>query len=147
MKALSIKPPYAYFIIYGVPYGVSVDNGDGTTSVRDSGEVVLKDIENRTWRTALRERIYIHAGIREAPIEEVLELFHKIGLPFGSALMGYSKRLPHGAIIGKIDLVDCVQDSKSPWAIPGQNHLILRNPETIKPIPYRGQQRFFEVQI
>ena len=147
MKALSVKPPYAYFIIYGVPFGVSVDNGDGSTSVKDSGKVVLKNIENRSWGTNLRERIYIHVGIREASIEEVLELFYKIGLPFGSALMSYSKRLPRGALIGKIDLVDCIRDSKSPWAIAGQNHLVLSNPEAIEPIPYKGQQRFFEVQI
>lgn len=51
-----------------------------------------------------------------------------------------------GAIIAVVDLVGCHDDateephaSCSPWAIPGQHHLTLRNPRPLaEPVPCRG---------
>jgi hypothetical protein len=151
MRALSVKPPWAYYIIYGVPFGVSVDIGDGRTRVENSGKVVLKNIENRDWplpvRFKLPQRIQVHVGKKEDAIEGVLEMFHKIGLPYGSALMSYSKKLPRGAIIGEIDIIDCVTESKSPWFV-GKYGFVLANPVAYaKPIPYKGKLGFFEVEL
>lgn len=149
MKALSIRPPWPYYIIYGVPYGVSVDNGDGSSRVEDSGKVILKNIENRDWpvpsKLTLPQRIQIHVGKREDGIEGVLELcVKKIGLPFGSILMSYSKRFPRGAIIGEVDLVACVTESKSPWFV-GKYGFVLANPVAYeKPIPCKGALGFFK---
>ena len=71
MKALSIKPPWAYYIIYGVPFGVSVDLGEGKSRVDDSGKVILKNIENRDWPLPvwfkLPQRIQIHVGKSDNP--------------------------------------------------------------------------------
>jgi len=152
MKALSIKPPWAYYIIGGIPYGVSVDNGNGTTRVEDGGKVILKDIENRNWAVPqwlkLPQRIQIHVGKREDNIEAVMDLtVGKLGLPAFSIMMSYSKRLPRGAIIGEVDLVDCVTESKSPWFI-GKYGFVLRNPVAYsKPIQCRGKLGFFEPLI
>jgi len=153
MKALSVRPPWAYYIIQGIPYGIPVDNRDGSTSVKISDKVIIKDVENRNWKVPesfeLPQRIYIHVGRRDDDIGAVLELcVGKLGLPAFSILMSYSKRLPRGAIIGEVDIVDCVRDSKSPWAIPGQYHFILKKPEAYRIlIPCRGKLGFFEPDI
>jgi len=152
MKALSIKPPWAYYIIYGIPYGVGVDNEDGTQRVVDSGKVILKDIENRNWAVPqwlkLPQRIQIHVGKREDDIEEVMDLtVGKLKLPTFSIMMSYSRRLPRGAIIGEADLVDCVTESKSPWFV-GKYGFVFRYPVPYKePIPCRGKLGFFEPDI
>lgn len=145
MKTLSVRPPYAYFIIYGIPFGVAVDNGDGSQRIEDSGKVIIKDVENRPWPTSFRGRVRIHVSKREEPIEAVLEVTHRVGAPYGPVMLCYSKRMPRGAIIGEVDIVDCVQDSKSPWAAAGQYQFVLANPVPYpKPIPWKGRLGLFE---
>jgi hypothetical protein len=160
--ALSIRPPWAYFVIYGVPYGIAVDNGDGSQSVKDSGKVILKNFENRSRPVPrnlggkpfiLPQRIYIHVSKGEDKIDDVLEFcVYKVGLPFASILMSYSKRLPRGAIIGEIDLVDCIkvegwQPDISPWLV-GDYGYELKNPALYdKPIPCRGALGFFKPEV
>ena len=151
MKALSVRPPWAYYIIYGIPYGVSVDNGDGTTRVENSGKVIIKDIENRNWAIpswlTLPQRVQIHVSKRADDIEDVMNFtVGKLKLPLFSILSSYSNLLPKGAIIGEVDIVDCVTKSKSPWFV-GKYGFVLSNPVPYaKPIPYRGKLRFFETQ-
>ena len=151
MKALSIKPPWAYYIIYGVPFGVAVDNPDGSQRIEDSGKVILKNIENRTWPPPsdfqLPQRVYIHVGKKEDDIKAVLDFaVSKLGLPAMSIIMSYSKLWPRGAIIGEVDIVECVTESKNRWFV-GPYGFVLANPLAYeKPIPYRGQLRFFEVE-
>ena len=45
---------------------------------------------------------------------------------------------PAGAIIGAVDVIGCVRDSSSPWAVPGQWHWILANPRACEPVPATG---------
>jgi len=152
MKALSIRPPWAYYIIHGIPYGVSVDHGDCSSHVEDSGRLILKNIENRDWAVPswllLPCRIQVHVGKREDDIESVLGFcVGKLGLPAFSIIMSYSKRLPRGAIIGEVDIVDCVQESKSPWFV-GKYGFVLANPQLYEaPIPCKGRLGFFEPEI
>jgi hypothetical protein len=110
MKALSIRQPWAWLIAAG-----------------------YKDIENRTWRTKFRGRIYIHASKDYDPSFSPSKF--DIALPTSLAC---------GAIIGEVDIVDCVSHSKSKWFF-GPHGLILSNPVLYDtPIPCRGQLRFFE---
>ena len=51
--------------------------------------------------------------------------------------------LPAGGIIGRVELVDCVTDEGSPWAIPGQFHWLLRDPRPLPFRPLRGQLGLF----
>jgi len=55
----------------------------------------------------------------------------------------------NSAIIGIVDVVDCIQDSKSIWSIPGKIHWILKNPimfpEPIKNIV--GRQGIFNFDL
>lgn len=149
MLALSVRPPYAQFIIWGIPLFESVDNANGSTSVKLSGDVVLKNVENRTWGLPkgfkLPQRIYIHASKRDDPIESVLELcVHEMGLPFMVVMAMTSPLLGRGALIGEVDIVGCIRDSKSPWAVPGQYHFILKNPRGYKvTVPCKGRLGFF----
>jgi len=149
VKALSIRPPWSYYIIYGIPYGVAVDNGDGTQSIKDSGKVILKNIENRAWPIPawfkLPQRIQVHVGKRDDDIEAILELcFGKLGLSVFSILMSYSKRLPRGAIIGEVDIIGCVTESKNPWFVGPYGFILANRVAYEKPIPCRGKLGFFE---
>lgn len=152
MKALSIKPPWAYYIIYGVPYGVAVDNPDGTQRVEDSGKVILMNIENRSWPIPswlqLPQRVYIHVGKREDDITAVMDFtIGKIGLPAMSIILSYSRSLPRGAIIGEIDIVDCVTESDNPWFAGPYGFILTNQVAYEKPIPCKGKLGFFDPVI
>lgn len=88
-KAISIQQPWAWLIANG-----------------------HKDIENRTWPTKYRGLIYIHAS-RSAPHDQYFEA-KKIADKQGIELPDYQD-LPRGGIIGRAEIVDCVQTSGSPW--------------------------------
>jgi hypothetical protein len=51
-----------------------------------------------------------------------------------------------GAILGSVEIVDCIRDAKSKWANRGQWHWILKNPRVLaKPIPLKGKLGFIRV--
>lgn len=97
MKALSIKQPWASLIAYGI-----------------------KDIENRTWKTNFRGRIYIHASGKPSfnnltlglSNDQIDHVFLKTEFPLLTKDIFYSK----SAIIGEVDIVDCVINHPSIWA-------------------------------
>lgn len=95
MKALSIKQPWVSLIALGI-----------------------KDIENRTWKTNFRGRIYIHASGKSAG--DFLQLLtnrqlHNVvcGL---SNYNSFEDELKYSAIIGEVDIIDCVINHDSIWA-------------------------------
>lgn len=128
MKALSIWEPWAYLIAHG-----------------------FKTIENRTWPTSFRGRIYIHAGKQED-----IGAWRKLSrLPIWKYLStdgivvveSWRRSLPRGFILGEVDIEDCITRSDNPW-FEGPYGFVLRNPMPYeKPIPYRGRQGFFEVKL
>ncbi|MBF6567728.1 MAG: ASCH domain-containing protein [Candidatus Binataceae bacterium] len=92
-----------------------------------------KDVENRPWRTHYRGRILIQAALK---IERKEAAKLKLDLD----------ELPTGAIVGSVEIVDCVRNSKSKWAIRGQWHWKLENPRYLaKPIPFKGALGFIRV--
>lgn len=92
-----------------------------------------KDVENRPWRTHYRGRILIQATLKIERDEAV-----KLKLD--------PDKLPTGAIIGSVEIVDCVRNSKSKWAIRGRWHWILKNPRYLaKPIQFKGALGFIRV--
>jgi hypothetical protein len=90
MKALSIKQPWASLIAHGI-----------------------KNIENRTWKTNFRGKIYIHASSVSKGMlgllnkEQVNDLRSKSSLDF---------EFTTSAIIGEVDIIDCVINHSSVWA-------------------------------
>jgi hypothetical protein len=118
MKALSVRQPWAWLILHG------------------------KDIENRNWPTKYRGPLLIHASMKYdyEGAGWVKENFPKIKLP--SLFMG---EVTTGAILGKVEVVDCVAASKSKWFF-GPYGFVLRNPvEFEKPIPFKGMLGLFDV--
>lgn len=97
MKALSIKQPWASLIAHGI-----------------------KDIENRTWATKYRGTIYIHASGKPSFNNLTLNLTHdqidQMVLRDFCQLDSRSIAYPKSAIIGKVDIVDCVINHPSIWA-------------------------------
>lgn len=101
-----------------------------------------KDVENRDWYTKLRGTIAIHAAKTEPKKEFyaykdfIREIFPAVEFP---------ETYVRGAIIGTVDIVDCVDKSESPWFC-GEWGFELRNPESLAtPIPCRGYQMFWPV--
>ncbi|MEE6129147.1 ASCH domain-containing protein [Chryseobacterium arthrosphaerae] len=91
MKALSIKQPFASLIAHGI-----------------------KPIENRTWKTNFRGRIYIHAC---TPRKFEVKFSNEQTIEAAPILKQlFDNTLPFGAIIGEVDIVDCVINHPSIWA-------------------------------
>lgn len=109
MKALSIKQPWASLIANGI-----------------------KDIENRTWRTNFRGRIYIHASALKKFNVQMTDPQTTLSLPV--IQLAIEGKMPFGAIIGEVDIIDCVQNHSSIWAdhaAPGDKPIwnwVLANP-------------------
>lgn len=84
----------------------------------------IKNIENRSWYTSHRGPLAIHAGK-------------------GTDVSDWNETLgdaPAAAIIGIVDVIDCVRDSDSEWAIDGEWHWVLANARPLpQPIPATGK--------
>lgn len=122
MKALSIKQPWAWLIVNG-----------------------YKDIENRDWATKFRGPLLIHAGLKfhHEGLEWVRENFPRIPLP------GDSEKFSRddwdlGGIVGKAEITDCVDESRSKWFC-GDYGFVLKNGKKLPFVPLKGMLGFFEV--
>jgi ASCH domain-containing protein len=91
-----------------------------------------KDIENRSWTTNYRGRLWIHAGGATARTEpDAWADTHGLWLP--------EEPLPRGVILGSVQLVDVVRDADSPWSLADQYHWVLREPMVlVRPIEWKG---------
>lgn len=102
IKILSVHQPWAWGIIHAKPSP--------------------KDVENRTWQTYYRGTIYIHAAASKSSLRY---------LPFVKArCMNVPSAFMFGEIIGRVQLIDCIRNSRSRWAEDGW-HWILEDPEAI----------------
>lgn len=153
MKALSIKQPWASLILYGLPVLESVPCDDRQhTSVENTGKVVYRNIENRAWPLPrgfyIPQRIYIHTSKRDDDFDSSFQwLCNLLKGAYGLILLHYSKSIPRGAIIGEVTVVDDVVESDNPWFI-GPHGFVLTNPKPYRtPIPYKGRQGFFDVEL
>lgn len=116
-----------------------------------------KDIENRDWPTKYRGRILIHAakGMTRAEHEDAIDFavqairadqrnknatrrvtLRELGFDFDA--------LPRGGIVGSVEITACVTDSASPWFV-GRYGFMLRDPQPLPFVPWRGQLGFFDV--
>lgn len=88
-----------------------------------------KDVENRTWTTRYRGPLAVHAGHR---FDQDLQVWQR-------RIAATVDCFPRGAVIGVVDLIDVVRDSRSRWAEPTSYHWVLANPRAIEPVPVRGR--------
>lgn len=151
MKTLSIKNPWATMIAAGVK---TVENRGQNTNYRgrifihasgsnlnwiNSGDMppdlkrrikkaVADDVSENQLDSECRGfnrilcRCVDHYHLSDMtnypnPAQAIIEAQKKYGSPF-----------PSSAIIGEVDIVDCIRDSKSYWAAPYQAHWLLENP-------------------
>lgn len=148
MKALTIKQPYASLIVEGI-----------------------KDIENRTWKTNYRGRILIHAGkdnlIKNLKYGDDIICLNNKQLEYINNNKHndiFNKELITGAIIGSVEILDCVINHTSIWAenteistawggvevIIGKPiyNWVLANPIKFdKPIPIKGKLSLWETNL
>ena len=109
MKAISIKQPWVSLIVHGI-----------------------KDIENRAWscpKKYLGQRVLIHASGCHGKKFEINLTDEQMKQAFSLiSEKSTSGEWEFGAIIGSVEIVDCVQNHSSIWAEKGVYNWVLANP-------------------
>lgn len=121
MKALTIRQPWAWAIFHAG-----------------------KTIENRSWATRLRGTVAIHAakGMTDKEYNGAARFIIELT---GQSDHFYQASLVRGAILGTVEIVDCVSQSDSPWFM-WEYGFVLRNPIVLpEPIPCKGALGFWDV--
>lgn len=132
IKALTICQPWAWAVLHGPRDGVA-----------------WKRFENRSWSSDYTGPLVIHAGKSDGWMLRGMAFLEEQGCrPLRS-------ELAFGAILGVVDMVDCVRPSAarrpdgsrdpfamddSPWC-----HVYARPRRLAAPVPWKGQQGFFGV--
>ncbi|MGV8828230.1 MAG: ASCH domain-containing protein [Breznakibacter sp.] len=135
MKTITIKQPWASLICAGI-----------------------KDIENRTWPTKYRGRVLVHAAASWFNFNKQLPDGFEYPIEVQDAIlngMDDPDYYPTGAIIGSVEIVDCVINHPSIWAEKSKQaqfgklviqqekptyHWVLANPVRFpEPIPTKGR--------
>lgn len=129
MKAITIKQPWASLIVHGI-----------------------KDIENRTWacpKKYIGQRVLIHSSAIPVQMINPNSVFTR--QQWDSLSLGFQRDIICGegyvnsAIIGSVEIVDCVINHSSIWADKGVYNWVLANPVLFKkPIPAKGRLLFWE---
>jgi hypothetical protein len=117
MKIISIRQPWATLIVIGA------------TDIATS-ETTLKDVENRSWATAYRGPVLVHASARPDRIAS-----HELAARFG---VRPPSEQPLGGVIGLVDIVDCVRASASRWHAPGHWGFALADARPLPFTPWKG---------
>lgn len=133
MIALSIRQPWAWLIIRPDLTGAAREEW-----LRSPGR---KDIENRSWTTAFRGRLLVHAGkgMTRAEYQSAADLALSLGQRVPNP-----EDLQRGGVIGSVELADCVTESESGWFF-GEYGFLLRDPRPLPFVPWKGQLSFFDV--
>lgn len=125
LKALSIHSPWAWAILAG-----------------------HKRVENRSWATAYRGRLAIHAGRSRASDERAAALFRSLGIDCPD-------EYPRGVILGTVELADILPRAeylakfggcpKNRAMAFGPLCWVLENPRLCEPIPCGGALSLWSV--
>lgn len=122
MKILSVWGPWAQLLVLGI-----------------------KDVENRSWFTAYRGPLAIHAskiGHPPRDVDRILAQLVDDGMitHAQSDLIADRVDLDRGHVIGVVRLVGCKTESRSPWWFKGEIAWEVADARTIERIPVRGGQ-------
>lgn len=122
MKVLSIRQPWAWLIVVG-----------------------WKDIENRTWSTAYRGPLLIHAS-KQMSLRDYLSVkgwLESVPWPGLAPVLPPPGQLQFGGVVGSAGITDCVSESASPWFF-GPHGFCLAGQRPCEFIPMRGRLGLFE---
>lgn len=125
MKALSIRQPWAWFIL-------------------QEHQPWRKDVENRDWfapRELVGRNILIHAA--KAMSDREFDEACKFALQAGATMFPDPERLKRGGIVGMARLAKVVRLSTSPWFV-GKYGFVLEDPYPLPFEPCIGDRGFFE---
>lgn len=93
-----------------------------------------KDVENRSWSTDYRGLMLIHSAIKVDSTSNIK--------------MGDDNLWSYGCLLGTVELVDCVKNYKSDWAIKGKWHWIFKRPiGFLDPIKAKGKLGLWETSL
>ena len=112
MKVLTVKNPWADWIIFGMGYGRGFSHPD------------IKTTENRTWQTLYRGKIAIHVS-KKLDISKVRSWNAR-----QEDLARWGSQA--GKIIGVVELYTIDKEFKTGWDEAGLFHWRLRNPQPLK---------------
>lgn len=132
MKCIAIKQPWAWLII-------RPDITDGKNRRILQTLNLLKDVENRTWRTHFRGTLGIHAS-RQIDLEGYRFIQSNYS---GVIHLLDVKEFVYGSIIGSVTVKDVVCRSTSRW-YTGPFGWLLSDPRPCQSVPWRGQQSLFD---
>lgn len=112
---------------------------------------------NRTWRTAIRGQIAIHAGQSKAMEDwhsavTAVAVVRRCGLLVAETWLreniGCFADLPRGQILGTVHIDPCSQTTTSQWHFPRYWGFYLSNPRIFEvSIPQKGKLGFWEVNL
>ena len=113
MKAISVNQPWAWLIVQG-----------------------FKDIENRDWATNYRGEVLIHTG-KKLDKDFDYDFWEKV------LQRPIPRDLFQGGVIGKVNIIDCVDDHHSPFFF-GKYGFVLAEAQAFEtPLPCKGALGFF----
>lgn len=114
MKAISVIQPWSWALVHG-----------------------YKDVENRNWKTQIRGKILVHAGIKfdHEGYEWIKRTFPDIPLP-------QKEDFFMGGIVGTVEITDCVDHLESLW-FQGKYGFTLKNGQPMAPRICKGALMFF----
>lgn len=121
MKCLTIRQPWAWLIFNGKP------------------------IENRDWPTSFRGQLAIHAakGLTLREYQDAVAFVASFD-PQLAAKIPPMLLLERGAVLGTVEMVDCVKESESPWFQGKYGHVYESPTLFAKPIPINGALGLWE---
>jgi hypothetical protein len=121
VKALTIRQPWAELIMLGV-----------------------KDVENRSRRTTFRGRFAVHVSGKRADRSSID--FDVVPANVrDAARRAWEANESAGRVIGTVELMDCVVESRSPWAMEGCWHWLVANPRRYaRSVRAKGQLNMWE---
>lgn len=119
MLALTVRQPWAWLLFHGKP------------------------VENRNWKASYRGPLAIHAakGMTRMEYEDAVDFVFtfapRIEIPPLAELV-------RGAIIGSVDMIDCVEHHESPF-FQGKYGFVFSHASMLPvPIPAKGALSFWE---
>ena len=122
MKCLTVRQPWASLMFAG------------------------KDVENRSWPTAHRGRLAIHAGTNLAPEDQRRRALALAG--DGDEAPDWLRHmhdLPRGFVLGTVELVDVVEGYDSIWSTDAIYQWVLADPVPLaEPVPAAGRLGLWE---
>lgn len=140
MKALSIRQPWAWLI-------VRPDlEGPARESAIRAG--LIKDYENREWKTSFRGRFLVHASnwMTHDEYDDCRAFTADLGIRIPKF-----EDLPRGGIVGEAEIVACRHDfgdsEHLSWWFLGTYGFRLANQKPLPFVPLRGALGFFDAEI